>query len=141
MALAAIAAGALWILVPAVARARWQVNEIITTLLLNFIAIQWVAWFSFDLWRDRAAAVVQSTPVVQARLPFFPGSNTLYIGIFVPLIIAAVTFFVFRSTRWGYEVDMIGGNPRAAEFAGIRVTRRIVIVLLISGAIAGLSGM
>jgi general nucleoside transport system permease protein len=141
MALAAIAAGAAWILVPALARAHWQVNEIITTLLLNFVAIQWVAWFSFDIWRDRAAAVVQSTPVVQARLPFFPGSNTLYVGIFVPLIIAAATYVVFRSTRWGFEVDMIGGNPRAANFAGIRVTRRIVVVMLISGAIAGLSGM
>ena len=141
MALAGMAGGAMWILVPALARARWQVNEIITTLLLNFIAIQWVAWFSFDLWRDRAAAVVQSTPVVQARLPFFPGSSTLYVGIFVPLVIAAVTFVVFRSTRWGYEVDVIGGNPRAAAFAGIRVTRRIVAVMLISGAIAGLSGM
>ena len=59
----------------------------------------------------------------------------------MPIVIAAVMFFVFRSTRWGYEVDMIGGNPRAAEFAGIRVTRRIVVVMLISGAIAGLSGM
>ena len=141
MAIAAAVAGAAWILVPALARAHWQVNEIITTLLLNFVAIQWVAWFSFDIWRDQAAAVVQSTPVVQARLPFFPGSNTLYVGVFVPLIIAAVMFVVFRYTRWGYEVDMIGGNPRAAEFAGMRVTRRIVIVMLISGAIAGVSGM
>ena len=91
-----MAAGAAWILVPALARAHWQVNEIITTLLLNFVAIQWVAWFSFDIWRDKAAAVVQSTPVVQARLPFFPGSNTLYVGVFVPLLIAAATFVVFR---------------------------------------------
>jgi general nucleoside transport system permease protein len=141
MALVAAIAGAVWIVVPALARARWQVNEIITTLLLNFIAIQWVAWFSFDIWRDRAAAVVQSTPVVKARLPFFPGSNTLFVSIFVPLIVAAVIFVVFRYTRWGYEVDMIGGNPRAAEFAGMRVTRRIVVVMLLSGAIAGVSGM
>ncbi len=141
MGIAAALAGAAWILVPALARAHWSVNEIITTLLLNFVAIQWVAWFSFDIWRDRAAAVVQSTPVVKARLPFFPGSETLYVGIFVPIVIAAVMFFLFRSTRWGYEVDMIGGNPRAAEFAGIRVTRRIVVVMLISGAIAGVSGM
>jgi len=52
-----------------------------------------------------------------------------------------VMFFLFRSTRWGYEVDMIGGNPRAAAFAGIPVKRRIVTVMLLSGAIAGLSGM
>ncbi len=79
--------------------------------------------------------------MVKARLPFFPGSNTLFVSIFVPLIVAAVIFVVFRYTRWGYEVDMIGGNPRAAEFAGMRVTRRIVVVMLISGAIAGVSGM
>ena len=57
------------------------------------------------------------------------------------MIIAAVTFVVFRSTRWGYEIDMIGGNPRAAEFAGIDVSRRIFVVMLLSGAIAGISGM
>jgi general nucleoside transport system permease protein len=141
MAMAAALAGAAWIVVPALARARWQVNEIITTLLLNFVAIQWVAWFSFDLWRDRAASVVQSTPVVQARMPFFPGSTTLFVSVLVPFIVAAGMFVVFRYTRWGYEVDMIGGNPRAAEFAGIRVARRIVVVMLISGAIAGVSGM
>ncbi len=141
MATAAALAGAAWILVPALARARWQVNEIITTLLLNFVAIQWVAWFSFDIWNDRAASVVQSTAVVQSRMPYFPGSNTLYLSVIVPFVIAAVIFAVFRYTRWGYEVDMIGGNPRAAEFAGIRVTRRIVVVMLLSGAIAGLSGM
>ena len=141
MSLAAGVAGAAWIVVPAFARARWRVNEIITTLLLNFVAIQWVAWFSFDIWRDRAAAVVQSTPVVQSRLPFFPGSNTLFVSIFVPFIVAAVTFVVFRYTRWGFEVDMIGGNQRAAEFAGMAVVRRITIVMLVSGAIAGVSGM
>ena len=116
-------------------------NEIITTLLLNFVAIQWVAWFSFDIWRDRAAAVVQSTPEVQSRLPFFPGSNTLFVSIFVPFVVAAAAFVVFRYTRWGFEVDMIGGNQRAAEFAGMPVIRRVVVVMLVSGAIAGVSGM
>jgi simple sugar transport system permease protein len=141
MGVASACAGAAWILVPAFARARWQVNEIITTLLLNFVAIQWVAWFSFDIWRDKAAAVVQSTPVVQSRLPFFPGSDTLFVGVFVPMIIAAAIYVVFRYTRWGFEVDMIGGNQRAAEFVGMNVIRRIIVVMLISGAIAGVSGM
>jgi simple sugar transport system permease protein len=141
MALAGMVAGALWILVPALARAYWGVNEIITTLLLNFVAIQWVNWFSLLHWRDKAASVVQSTPEVKATLPFLPGSHTLHSGFLVPIVIATIMFFVFRYSRWGYEVDMIGGNPRAAEFAGIAVKRRIVIVMLLSGAIAGLSGM
>jgi simple sugar transport system permease protein len=141
MALAGILAGAGWILVPAIARAFWNVNEIITTLLLNFVAVTWVEWFSIDLWRDRAAEVVQATPPVAARIPLLPGSVILHTGFIVPVVLAAFFFFVFRATRWGYEVDMIGGNPRAAEFAGIDVRRRILTVMLLSGGIAGLSGM
>jgi general nucleoside transport system permease protein len=141
MALAGAAGGALWILIPAVARAYWKVNEIITTLLLNFVAIAAVRWLSIGPWRDTAAEVVQATPVVNARLPLVPGTFLLHVGFFLPLILAAVCFLVFRSSRWGYEVDIVGGNPRAAAFAGINVPRRILTVMLISGAIAGISGM
>jgi general nucleoside transport system permease protein len=141
MALAGTAAGSAWILVPALARAYWGVNEIITTLLLNFVALQVVVWASLGYWRDKATAVVQSTPRVKAELPIIPGLDVLHIGFFVPLVVAAVLFWVFRGTKWGYEVDMIGGNPRAAAFAGINVRRRIVVVMLCTGALAGLSGM
>jgi simple sugar transport system permease protein len=141
MALVGAAGGAAWILVPALARAYWGVNEIITTLLLNFVALQIVTWASLGFWRDSAAAVVQSTPRVQATLPLIPGLDLLHIGFFVPLAIALVLFWVFRGSKWGYEVDMIGGNPRAAAFAGVNVPRRIVVVMLGTGAIAGLSGM
>jgi general nucleoside transport system permease protein len=141
MALAGMAAGAAWILIPAIARAYWKVNEIITTLLLNFVALSWVEWFSIQIWRDKAAAVVQATPPVNARLPLLPGANILHVGFLIPLILAPILWWVFRSSRWGYEVDMIGGNPRAAAFAGIDVKRRILAVMLLSGAIGGLSGM
>jgi simple sugar transport system permease protein len=141
MALAGIAGGALWMLVPAVARAYFNVNEIITTLLLNFVAVSWVEWFAIDLWRDKAAAVVRATPPVNAMLPHFGTTSILHVGFLLPLILAPFFWWVFRSTRWGYEVDMIGGNPRAAEFAGINVRRRILTVMLLSGGIAGLSGM
>lgn len=141
MALAGAAGGALWILLPAIARAYWNVNEIITTLLLNFVALNWVAWFSIDIWRDKTASVIQATPEVGARLPTLFGSTVLHIGFLIPLLLAPFFWWVFRSSRWGYEVDMIGGNPRAAEFAGINVRRRILAVMLLSGAIAGISGM
>jgi len=141
MALAGAAGGALWILVPAIARAYWNVNEIISTLLLNFVAIAAVNWLSIGPWRDAEAEVVQATPQVNARLPLVGESFVLHVGFFLPLILATVCFFVFRSSRWGYEVDMVGGNPRAAAFAGINVRRRILSVMLISGALAGVSGM
>jgi ABC-type uncharacterized transport system permease subunit len=141
MAAAGALGGAAWILLPAIARAWWGVNEIITTLLLNFVAILWVGWFSIDIWRDRAAAVIQATPLVGATLPTFPGATILHVGFVLPFVLAGVFWYVFRSTRWGYEVDMAGGNRRAAEFAGISVRRRIVTVMLLSGALGGVSGM
>jgi ABC-type uncharacterized transport system permease subunit len=141
MALCGMAAGALWILIPALARAYWGVNEIITTLLLNFVALQLVTWASLGFWQDKAARVVQSTPRVSAELPGIPGFDGLHIGFLVPLVVAGVLFWVFRGTKVGYEIDMIGGNPRAAAFAGIRVPRRTVVVMLCTGALAGLGGM
>jgi len=141
MAAAATLAGAAWILVPALARAYWDVNEIITTLLLNFVALQLVTWSALGFWRDKAAAVIQSTREVPFTLPGIPGANSVTIALLVPLAIAAVLWWVFRSTSIGYEIDIIGGNPRAAEFAGIAVRRRILIVMLFTGAIAGLGGM
>ncbi len=141
MALAATAAGALWIAVPAFARAHWDVNEIITTLLLNFVAVQLVAWASLGFWRDAGAAVIQSTEKVPVVLPALPGTEQLTVALLVPLAIAVVLAWVFRSTKVGFEIDIMGGNPRAAVFAGINVKRRILIVMLVTGAIAGLGGM
>ena len=141
MALAAIAAGAAWILVPALARAFWDVNEIITTLLLNFVAVQLVTWSALGFWRDEKAAVIQSTETVPYTLPDLPGTKSLTVALLVPFLIALALWWVFRSTTVGYEIDTIGGNPRAAGFAGIRVRRRILTVMLVTGAIAGLGGM
>lgn len=141
MAGAATIAGGLWILVPAFARAYWNVNEIITTLLLNFVAVQMVTWASLGFWRDAGAAVIQSTESVEATLAHLPGTQSLTIALLVPFILAGILWWVFRSTTVGYEIDTIGGNPQAAAFAGINVRRRILTVMLVTGAIAGLGGM
>ena len=141
MAVAATLAGAVWILVPALARAYWDVNEIITTLLLNFVALQLVTWSALGFWRDKEAAVIQSTRKVPVTLAGLPGAESVTIALLVPLVIAVVLWWMFRSTTIGYEIDTIGGNPRAAAFAGIAVRRRIMVVMLFTGAIAGLGGM
>ena len=141
MAGVATLAGAAWILVPALARAYWNVNEIITTLLLNFVALQLVTWAALGFWRDKEAAVIQSTKKVPVTLAGLPGAESVTIALLVPLVIAVVLWWLFRSTTIGYEIDTIGGNPRAAGFAGIAVRRRILVVMLVTGAVAGLGGM
>ena len=133
---AAAIAGAVWMLVPALARAYLKTNEIITTLLLNFIASLWVNIFATGPWRD--ALVLRSTVRVPYDLPNLWGS--LHIGILVSLGCAVLSALLVSNTRLGYEMRVIGHNERAAEFAGMNVVRNIVIVMLICGALAGISG-
>ncbi len=140
MFLAGALGGALWILVPALLRAYWNVNEIITTLLLNFVAVLLVNHFAIGPWRDTATSILSATPRLPVLLPML-GSSYMHAGIFTPLIVAVLLTVVIQNTRWGYEVRMIGGSRGVAEFAGIPVLRQIMVILLISGAIAGLAGM
>jgi simple sugar transport system permease protein len=139
MFLAAALAGALWILIPALARAYLNVNEILTTLMLNFVSILFVSYFSIGPWRDRTVGVLTATYRIPYELPTLSGS--LHIGFIIAILIAVILFLILGETRWGYEVTTIGGNQRAAEFAGIPVARSIITVMLISGAISGIAGM
>jgi simple sugar transport system permease protein len=139
MALAAAVAGALWMLIPALLRAYWSVNEVITTLLMSFVALKLVEWLATDAWNDPAAGI-RSTPSVPYDLPLLPGT-VLHVGIFAPLVVAVIMAFVLRRTTWGYEVDIMGANPDAAAAVGMPSKRRMVVVMMWSGAIAGLGGM
>jgi simple sugar transport system permease protein len=139
MFVAAALAGALWALFPALVRAYWEVNEIITTLLLNFVAVLFVSYFAITAWRDRTAGVLSATYRIPYELPKLVG--TMHIGILIAIAIAIALAVTMRNTRWGYEVATIGGNRRAAEFTGIPVKRHILTVMLLSGAIAGVAGM
>jgi simple sugar transport system permease protein len=132
--------GALWMLVPALLRAYWNINEIITTLLLNFVAVLLINHFAIGPWRDTGAAILSATPKLPYLLPVI-GNSYMTFGIFVPIIVAILLQMAIQNTRWGYEVRVIGGSRGVAEFAGIPVLRHILTILLLSGSIAGLSGM
>ena len=138
--LAGLICGALWILIPALARAYLNVNEIITTLLFNFVAILLVNYFAVGPWRDRKVAVLSASYKLPYELPTF-GDSYLHIGILIALVIAVVLIITMQNTKWGFEVRIVGGNRRAAEFAGIRVVRKMITVMLLSGAIAGVAGV
>jgi general nucleoside transport system permease protein len=139
MFLAGAIAGALWILVPALARIYGQVNEIITTLLLNFVAALLVYYFAIGPWRDRGAAVISATPRVPYDLPNLFAS--LHCGALIGIILAGVAAIIYRYTRWGYEIDFCGANPEAARYAGVPIVRRMLAVMLVSGGLAGVAGM
>lgn len=139
---AAMAAGALWTLLAAAPRALWGVNEIITTLLLNYIAIQLLAYLVTGPLQGKESLHFPISDFLPAAavLPRL-GSSQIHIGVFFPVALAVLLVLVLRTTKWGFEVRMIGASPDAARVAGVSTRRNIVIVLCAGGAFAGLAGM
>jgi len=142
MAAAAFIVGGFWGLIPGSLRAYWGVNETIITLMLNYVAISFVDSFIFGPWKDPASLGFPLSPRFspQAYLPTI-GDSRVHIGLLVALLLAVLFYFLLNYTRWGYEVKVVGESPASARYAGINVKRNIMLVMLISGGIAGLAGM
>jgi ABC-type uncharacterized transport system permease subunit len=142
MFVGAFLAGGFWGLIPGVLKALLNVNEIITSLLLNYVAILWVQYFIYGPWKDPAGYGFPYTAVFGegAWLPTF-GDTRIHLGLVFAIVIALLIFFLLRSTKMGYEIRVIGENPQAARYAGMNIARTIIMVFFISGGLAGLAGM
>jgi len=134
-------AGALWGLIPAVLKAAIGVNEILTTLMMNYIAILLVEYLYLGPWRDpEGYGFPGSAPFPEvAWLPRLTGR--VHAGLIIAILAAALLWFILARTRWGYEIRVIGENARAARYTGISIGRNVVLVMLLSGGLAGLAGM
>lgn len=149
MALAGMAGGALWGFVPGFLKARLNVNEVVTTLMMNYIAVSWNNFFIYAVWSE---AGFQMSPVFPKSawmprladyakaIPGFRGL-TLHLGLVLAIVAAGVVWWLIYRSRWGYEIQLIGDNPRAARYAGVNVVRNTVLAMMISGGLAGLAGM
>jgi simple sugar transport system permease protein len=142
MILASCIAGGLWAAFAGYLKARWNVNEIITTLMLNYIAIHLMDHFVYGPWRDPASLGFPMTkPFPDAARLYQFADTRVHVGIIIAVILGLVFYWIFKNTRWGYEVRVIGENPRAADFAGINYVWNVVFVMFLSGAICGIAGM
>lgn len=139
MFVAGILGGMVWILIPTLARAYADVNELITTLLLNFVATLLVYYVATGPWHERGAMTLGSTPKIKVAIPNVWG--TVHWGFFLAVLITIAIAALLAFTRWGYEVRISGASPQNARYAGIPVRARIIAVMLLSGGIAGLAGM
>lgn len=142
MLLAGFIGGAAWGFIPGVLRGCWQVNETITSLMLNYVAIFWVNYLVFGPWKDPASKGFPLTP----RFPpsgYLPalGDSRVHMGLIIAVVIALLFYVLLKYSRWGYEIKVIGESQNAARYAGINVARNIILVMLISGGIAGITGM
>jgi len=142
MLAAAMAAGALLLLVPALLRTRLGVDEVVTTLLLNFVALLFVSMMLDGPMKDPAAmGWPQSVSLPDTlQLPKLIERTRVHAGLLIALALAVLLWGLLKYSTFGFAARAVGANPRAAAFAGVRVERTMVIVALLSGALAGLAG-
>ena len=141
MIIASIAAGAIWGLIPAVFRAKWNTNETLFTLMMNYIAIQIVSFFAY-IWsvpKGSGQVGIINSSTKAGWLPSIGGHDYL-INIIVVAVLTAAVFIYLRYSKHGYEIQVVGESENTARYIGIDVKKVIIRTMLLSGAICGIAG-
>jgi general nucleoside transport system permease protein len=146
---AAIFAGGLWGAIPGILKARFGSHEVINTIMLNFVAVALLSYFTqyhYKMPGDPIMQTVQIGPGAHiSRLGKFihgmPEFIPLNLAFILALLCCGLVYVFLWRTKWGYELRSTGTNPTAAEYGGISVSKQIVIAMTISGALAGMVGI
>jgi simple sugar transport system permease protein len=135
-------AGMLWALIPALMKVKLAIDEVVTTLLLNSVALFIVSALLNGPWRNPISQWPQSPEIAAAAIfPKLIPRSRLHLGFILALVIIVVLWFVLTRTAFGLRMRAVGLGPEAARFAGINVGRTLMISALVSGGIAGLAGV
>jgi simple sugar transport system permease protein len=138
---AGIAGGGVFGAIPAALRARWGVNEIFVTVMLNFVAYYLTEYLTTGPWNDASSGEAITLPLPPAaNLPMLLPTAGAHAGIVIAVTAAVLVGLLLTSTVLGYEIRAVGTNPRAARMAGIGIARVTLIALTLGGALAGLAG-
>ena len=133
--LAGVAGGALWAVIPAIFKAKWNTNETLFTLMMNYIAIQLVL-FATTNWRgDKSSMGIINSVSKVGWLPVL--GNAVVLPLIVISILTILMFFYIFKTKHGYEIQVVGGSVRTAQYSGIKVSRVLIRTLIVSGALCG----
>ena len=135
MLIAAVFAGALWALVPAIFKAKWNANETLFTLMMNYVAMELVN-FCISVWVQSGSGTL--TPLSVGHLPRV--FNSYFLLIAIVLVLTVLVYIYLRHTKQGYEISVVGESENTARYVGIKVNSVIVRTMIISGAICGIAG-
>ena len=141
MVVASIAAGALWGLIPTVFKAKWNTNEVLFTLMMNYVAIQLTSFFVAQ-WENpfgsNSVGIINQT----TRVGWFPSlfGQAYALNVLLVMLLTVGMFLYLKYTKQGYEIAVVGESERTARYAGIRVERVYLRTMLLSAAICGLAG-
>jgi ABC-type uncharacterized transport system permease subunit len=139
--LAGILFGGFWAAIPAWLLYRFGINEILTTVMMNFVSFSLIDYVATEIWRDPAAGHPTTVPIgVGGQLPLLVARPPLNSGILLALFVTIIVYVYVNRTPAGYELVAAGANPRAARVFGIDVRWMFLLSLILGGALAGLSG-
>lgn len=142
MMVAGILAGGVWGMLTALPKIYFQVNELITSLMLNYVAILALNYVVFGPWKDPKGYNFPGSPMFTDSQSLWTfGDSRVHFGLIFALVGVLLYAVMIRYTRWGYELRLVGANAEVATSAGINIKRHIFVVMLISGGLAGLAGM
>lgn len=143
MFVAGFVGGAVWGLIPAILKVRFAINEVISTLMLNYICAEFLTLLIVGPWKSAKKFGFPYTDDLpdSAILSLLPGSRIHTVTLVLALVAMVVLTIVIYKTRFGYEVRVIGENPYAAKYAGIDFGRTTLLIMAVSGGLAGLAGV
>ena len=134
-------AGAAWAFIPGYLKAKHEVSEVITTIMFNYIALQFIGFLVRGPFKDVSQAEPQSYKIAESGfLPYIIPGTKMHLGIVLGIIFAVIIFILLFKTYFGYEVRAVGFSPTAARTGGIAVEKTMITTMLISGALAGVGG-
>ena len=136
MLLASIVAGALWAVIPAIFKAKWNTNETLFTLMMNYVAIQVVLYF-IKIWAPTGTGNLDAIPY--GNLPKIGGED-FWLSFIVAILVTAVVYVYLKYSKQGYEISVVGESENTARYVGINVKKVIIRTLIISGLLCGVAG-
>ena len=141
MLAASLLAGGIWGLIPAFFKAKWNTNETLFTLMMNYVAIQLVAFFII-IWESPAGSGNVGIINQQSQAGWLPsiGGNRYMLNVIIVAVLTVLMYDYLKYTKHGYEIAVVGESERTARYVGIKVERVIMRTMLISGALCGLAG-
>jgi general nucleoside transport system permease protein len=141
MALAAAVGGGLWAGLAAILRLHLGIAESVSTLLLNYIALDAMYFLIYDKWKDRAGSGQPATRAIakHEHLPLWANTR-VHLGLVIAVVAGLTVYVLFRKTTWGFRLRVVGGNSEAARRAGFRVSTLITSAMVTGGMLAGLGG-
>jgi general nucleoside transport system permease protein len=142
----AIAAGAIWGAIPGLLKAKFGSHEVINTIMLNFIAVALVSYFTQYFYKIPGDPIMQTAeigqgahiPRISQYIPGMPDFVPLSVAFLLAILMCVLVYIFLWKTKWGYELRAVGENPSAAEYGGISPKKQIVIAMTISGGLAGM---